>query len=102
MVLPRIERMRIETEDDVLRARTSARILARDLGFSLVLQTKASTAASELARNALEYGGGGEAILEVVRAQGRTGLRMTFSDHGPGIPDIDRALRDGFTTTRGK
>jgi serine/threonine-protein kinase RsbT len=102
MVLPRTERVRIESEENVLQARTAARIMARDLGFSLVLQTKASTAASELARNALEYGGGGEAVIEVARFVSGPGLRMTFADEGPGIADIEQALRDGFTTTRGK
>lgn len=101
-MLPRVERIPIQSEEDVLRARTSARILARDLGFSLILQTKASTAASELARNTLEYGGGGEAVFEVERFESGPGLRMTFVDNGPGIEDVDQALRDGFTTTRGK
>ena len=69
--------------------------------FSIVDQTKLVTAASELARNTLVHGGGGSMLLEAVSLNGRTGLRMTFEDHGPGIPDVDLALRDGYTTGSG-
>jgi len=73
-----------------------------DVGFSLVEQTKIVTAASELARNTVIYGGGGEMRVELVQQGGRrTGLRLTFEDQGPGIADIDLALRDGFTTGNG-
>ena len=71
------------------------------LGFGLVDQTKMITAASELARNTLIYGGGGLARFEVLRAGPRQGLRVTFEDEGPGIPDIELALRDGYTTGHG-
>lgn len=73
-----------------------------EIGFSLVEQTKIVTAASELARNTVIYGGGGEMRVEVVQ-QGakRPGLRLTFEDHGPGIPDIELALRDGYTSGNG-
>ena len=73
-----------------------------ELGFSLVEQTKIVTAASELARNTVTYGGGGEMRIETVQ-QGpkRMGLRLTFEDRGPGIPDIELALRDGYTSGSG-
>lgn len=72
-----------------------------EAGFSLVDQTKIVTAASELARNAVVYGGGGLARLEILRDNGRTGLRLTFEDKGPGIADIERAMQDGYTTGNG-
>ena len=72
-----------------------------DAGFSLVDQTKIVTAASELARNAVVYGGGGGATLEIVRDTDRTGLRLTFQDSGPGIPDLERAMQDGYSTGNG-
>ncbi len=73
-----------------------------ELGFSLVDQTKMITAASELARNSLEYGGGGIVHFEVTRRTGsRRGLRLTFEDQGPGIPDIDLAMTDGYTSGKG-
>lgn len=71
------------------------------MSFSIVDQTKIVTAASELARNAIVYGGGGGATLEMLRETVRNGLRIVFEDKGPGIPDIDLALRDGFTTGTG-
>ena len=75
--------------------------MAAKIGFSLVDQTKVVTAASELARNALEHGGGGTATLEDVSDGRRTGLRVVFEDQGPGIPDVEQALKDGFTTAGG-
>jgi serine/threonine-protein kinase RsbT len=77
------------------------RQFALELGFSLIDQTKIVTAASELARNTLDYGGGGTAQLEALEEGLRRGLRLTFEDSGPGIPDIDLALKDGFTTGNG-
>jgi serine/threonine-protein kinase RsbT len=71
------------------------------MGFNLVDQTKLVTAASELARNTLEYGGGGMALLEIIQNGIRQGLRVTFEDQGPGIPDIAQALQDGYTTGKG-
>jgi serine/threonine-protein kinase RsbT len=91
----------IRTEDDVVRVRQTVRARAIALGFSLVDQTKLITAASELARNALVYGGGGEAALEDVSQGSRKGLRIVFRDEGPGIEDLDLALRDGYTTGSG-
>lgn len=90
----------VEPEDIVL-VRQAVRRTAVAMGFNLVDQTKIVTATSELARNALHYGGGGTMTLEVVQQGARAGLRLTFADEGPGIPDIEMALRDGFTTGNG-
>lgn len=91
----------IRTEDDVVRVRQAVRSSAITLGFGLVDQTKVITAASELARNALVHGGGGEAVLDELRDGGRSGLRIVFRDGGPGIEDLDLALSDGYTTGTG-
>ena len=91
----------IQTSEDVVRVRQLARERAVAQGFSLVDQTKLVTAASELARNTLEYGGGGEVTFEVLNHGLRKGVRITFSDSGPGIADVDLALQDGFTTGGG-
>ena len=95
------ERLDIRLSDDVVRVRQLARTLALEAGLSLVDQTKIITAASELARNTLDYGGGGFVLAELAEATGRRGLRLTFEDKGPGISDIDTALKDGFTTGKG-
>ena len=95
------ERLDIRSSDDVVRVRQLARTMALAAGLGLVDQTKIITAASELARNTLDYGGGGFVVAELVEAAGRRGLRLTFEDQGPGIPDIDAALKDGFTTGKG-
>lgn len=84
-----------------MRARQAVRQLASQLGFSLVDQTKLVTAASELARNTLIYGGGGKMQLDKLKDGFRVGIRMVFVDEGPGIPDIDLALKDGYTTGSG-
>jgi serine/threonine-protein kinase RsbT len=97
----KIERLDIRSSEDVVRVRQQTRVLAIEAGLSLVDQTKIITAASELARNTLDYAGGGEARMEVVEDGGRRGLRLVFEDHGPGIPDIQQALKDGFTTGSG-
>ena len=81
--------------------RQTVRQLAIGLGFSLVDQTKIVTAASELARNTIQHGGGGTALLEAINDGPRRGLRLTFEDQGPGIPDIPQAMKDGFTTAGG-
>lgn len=94
-------RVEIAANEDIVAVRQRARDLAQRAGFSLLDTTKLVTAASELGRNTLEHGGGGYALLEAVTAGARRGVRMTFVDHGPGIPDIDAALRDGFTTGGG-
>jgi serine/threonine-protein kinase RsbT len=91
----------IQSSVDVVAVRSVVREWAIAVGFSLVDQTKMITAASELARNALEYGKGGEVRLEALNDGARRGLRLVFEDHGPGIADIDQALRDGFTSGHG-
>lgn len=91
----------IRSQEDIVRVRQAARESALAQGFSLVDQTKLVTAASELARNALEYGGGGEVEIVRVSEPPRRGVRLIFVDHGPGIADIEQALRDGFTSGGG-
>jgi serine/threonine-protein kinase RsbT len=91
----------VRAPNDVVVVRQHVRALAIELGFSLVDQTKMVTAASELARNTLLHGGGGTARIEVVAANARRGLKMTFEDRGKGIPDIELALRDGYSTGSG-
>jgi serine/threonine-protein kinase RsbT len=87
--------------NDVVQARQQVRLWATELRFSLIDQTKLVTAASELARNTVLHGNGGEMAVEVVASGGRTGLRMIFEDQGPGIADVDQALKDGFTSGSG-
>ncbi|BBK42591.1 anti-sigma regulatory factor [Allostella vacuolata] len=84
-----------------MRIRQIVRAAALEAGLSLVDQTKIITAASELARNTLDHGGGGHASIERLQEGGRRGVRIVFEDTGPGIPDVDAALRPGFTTGRG-
>jgi serine/threonine-protein kinase RsbT len=96
-----LETMPLRSSQDVVRARQRVRDVAVGMGFSLVEQTKLVTAASELARNTVEYGRGGDMTLERVDAPGSPGIRLVFSDQGPGIPDIELALRDGYTTGGG-
>jgi serine/threonine-protein kinase RsbT len=91
----------LQTESDVVRARQTVRSWAQDIGFTIVDTTKLVTAASELARNTFDHGGGGEMQLELHDQGDRRGLRLVFVDHGPGIADIDLAMRDGFTTGKG-
>jgi serine/threonine-protein kinase RsbT len=91
----------LRTSSDIVVARQKVRQWALELRFSLVDQTKLVTAASELARNTLDYGLGGEMTMEVVNGMAKSGLKLTFTDHGPGIPDIQAALKDGFTTGSG-
>lgn len=91
----------LNSQNDIVRARQVVREWSVRLGFSLVDQTKLVTAASELARNTVDYGGGGTMHLESLREGARIGLRMMFEDQGPGIADIDTALRDGYTTGNG-
>lgn len=95
------DRVCIRNGDDVVRVRQEVRARAVEAGMSLVEQTKIVTAASELARNTLEHGGGGTARIELLMQEGRRGVRLTFEDTGPGIADVDAALRDGFTTGTG-
>ncbi len=101
MAVVREETVAIASDVDVVSVRQLVRRRAQELGFSLVDQTKLVTAASELARNALAHGGGGELLLQVVEEPPRTGLRLVFSDRGPGIPDVELAMKDGYTTGSG-
>ncbi len=96
-----IEKIALVASDDVVRVRQAVRKLAVETGMGLVDQTKIVTAASELARNTLDYGGGGHVLLEEVLNGARKGVRVTFEDEGQGIPDIERALIDGFTSGGG-
>ncbi|MGA2730164.1 MAG: anti-sigma regulatory factor [Terracidiphilus sp.] len=91
----------LKTSNDVVLARQKVRQWAVELRFSLVDQTKLVTAASELARNALDHGKGGSMTVEVVNVAAKSGLRLIFEDQGPGIPDIELALKDGFTSGSG-
>ncbi len=93
--------MPLRAQEDVVSVRQAVRAQAVAIGLSLVDQTKLVTAASELARNTVIHGGGGRAKLELVQAPPKRGIRLTFEDEGPGIPDIERALRDGYTTGNG-
>lgn len=96
-----IEQLDIRTSDDVVRVRQRTRALAVEAGLGLVDQTKIVTAASELARNTLDYGGGGRVRIELVANGARRGVRLCFEDEGPGIANVDAALRDGYTTGTG-
>jgi len=101
MAVLKTETLPLRSTDDIVHARQVARQWAVQMGFSLVDQTKLVTAASELARNTVTYGGGGEVILEALNDINRRGVRLTFTDQGPGIPDITLALKDGYTTGGG-
>jgi serine/threonine-protein kinase RsbT len=101
MTTQKSEKVDIRSSDDVVRVRQAARTLALGAGLSLVDQTKIITAASELARNTLDYGGGGSVLAELVEVAGRRGLRLTFEDQGPGIADVEVALKDGYTSGKG-
>jgi serine/threonine-protein kinase RsbT len=91
----------LKTSNDVVLARQRVRQWAIELKFTLVDQTKLVTAASELARNALDHGKGGAMTIEQVGGGGRVGLKLIFEDQGPGIADLEMALKDGFTTGHG-
>ena len=101
MVVLKDETAPIRSSDDIVRVRRIVRDWAVSLGFSLVDQTKVVTAASELARNVIDYGGGGDFRIEALNNDARRGLRLTFSDEGPGIADMQQAMKDGFTTGGG-
>lgn len=98
---PATERILLRTSEDIVLVRQAVRSRAVELGFSLVDQTKMVTAASEIARNTVIYGGGGWAEIETLQQDGRKGVRVTFQDEGPGISNIDMALQDGYTTGGG-
>lgn len=101
MAAARQETLPIRSSADVVAVRQKVRSWAAELRFSLVDQTKIVTAASELARNTLEHGKGGEVRIEIVERSPVRGLRLVFEDQGPGIPDIELALKDGYTTGGG-
>ncbi len=101
MIVSKTDSLPIRISDDVVLVRQAVRKWSIEQGFSLVDQTKMITAASELARNTLDYGGGGSVRLDALMNGVRKGLRLTFEDRGPGIADIEQALTDGFTTGRG-
>jgi serine/threonine-protein kinase RsbT len=94
-------RLPLVTSNDIVMLRQEVRRLAIEVKFSLVDQTKIVTAASELARNTIDYGRGGDAVVEVVENIGRRGVKLTFADRGPGIEDVELALKDGYTTGSG-
>jgi serine/threonine-protein kinase RsbT len=93
--------LELRSEHDIVRARQAVRKLAQEYSFSLVDQTKLVTAASELARNTLTHGRGGTVLLEVLAEGARHGIRLRFSDEGPGIADISLAMTDGWTSAGG-
>ena len=101
MIVESDETVPVRSSDDVVRARQAVRAKAVGAGFSLVDQTKIITAASEIARNTVDYGGGGTLHIEVLRNGQRLGVRLTFKDQGPGIPDIAKAMTDGYTSGQG-
>jgi serine/threonine-protein kinase RsbT len=101
MAASRSELLPLRSTVDIVNVRQSVRRMAAEAGFSLVDQTKIITAASEIGRNTVVYGGGGTASLELLNNGDRNGLRITFQDSGPGIPDIATALTDGYTTGSG-
>jgi serine/threonine-protein kinase RsbT len=101
MSASRPETLPLVSDQDVVQARRRVREEAVRLGFSIVSQTKLLTAASELARNAIVYGGGGTLTIDVFDGAGPHKLQLTFEDRGPGIPDVELAMRDGYTSGRG-
>ena len=100
-MMPRQETLQIRSGEQMVSVRQVVRAKAEELKFSLVDQTRIVTAASELARNTLQHGGGGSMTIEVVENGTRRGLRLTFKDEGRGIPDIELAMKDGYTTSNG-
>jgi serine/threonine-protein kinase RsbT len=101
MTVERNETLEVRTSTDVARVRQVVRAWTVEAGFSLVDQTKMVTAASELARNTLEHGGGGSAQVQLLLDGARRGVRLVCADQGPGIPDVPTALRDGYTSGTG-
>jgi len=101
MSVERREVLPLKNSNDVVLARQKVRQWAIELRFSLVDQTKLVTAASELARNVLDHGKGGQMAIEELSSGVRAGLRLAFEDQGPGIPDIELALKDGYTSGSG-
>jgi serine/threonine-protein kinase RsbT len=101
MAVTKSDTLPLMAEADIVLARQAVRKLTQEIGFSLVDQTKMVTAASELARNTLTYGGGGKLHWELLLDGVRKGLRLTFTDSGPGIPNLELAMTDGWTSGSG-
>ena len=101
MATGKSETLPLRSDEDIVRSRQLVRQWAVELSFSLVEQTKVITAASEIARNTVLHGGGGVMQVEALTDGARRGLRLTFQDKGPGIPDLGQAMKDGFTTAGG-
>ena len=101
MIVQKHDTLPARASNDIVSIRQAVRAWAVEQGFGLVDQTKIITAASELARNTVDYGGGGTVRMEALQEGTKRGLRLTFEDKGPGIPDIARALQDGYTTGNG-
>lgn len=101
MIVEKTEQLPVRSSEDVVRVRQAVRLHATALKFSLVDQTKIITAASEIARNTIDYGLGGDLQLDEVVLGARKGLRLVFKDNGPGIVDLNKALEDGYTTGGG-
>lgn len=101
MAVTKSDTLPVRTEQDIVIVRQTVRKLTQQSAFSLVDQTKMVTAASELARNTLVYGGGGEVRCELLSDGGRVGLRLSFEDQGPGIPNLELAMMDGWTSGKG-
>jgi serine/threonine-protein kinase RsbT len=101
MTVTKDETMPVRSSEDIVRVRQTVRVWAVGLSFGLVDQTKLVTAASELSRNAVDYGGGGTVKLEALNNGVRRGLRLTFEDHGPGIANVELVMQDGYSTSSG-
>ena len=101
LVVEKGETIAVRSSDDVVRVRQAVRARAIEVGFGIVDQTKLVTAASEIARNTVDYGGGGTVLMEIVREGARRGVQLTFCDYGPGIADLKAAMTDGYTTGGG-
>lgn len=101
MHIRKTQKLPVRSTEDLLQVRQTIRSWAAEAGFNLVEQTKLITAASELARNTVVHGGGGAVVAEIVDDGGRTGVRLTFEDRGPGIADLNLALKDGYTSGGG-
>jgi serine/threonine-protein kinase RsbT len=101
MSVTKSDEMPVRSEQHIVLVRQAVRKITQELGFSLVDQTKMVTAASELARNTVVYGGGGSLLWEVLLEGARKGLRLTFTDAGPGIADLSLAMKDGWTSGSG-
>jgi serine/threonine-protein kinase RsbT len=99
--MPNSEIIEIRSQSDVVLVRQTTRAWAIECGFSLIERTKIITAASELARNTLDYGDGGTVTLKTVQRDGQTGLQLCFEDQGAGIADVELAFQDGYTTGKG-